>query len=220
MEVKTWGGGSDSYFEYLIKHARLSNTNNKLFANTWLTAVDSSIKTLLRTSTVGNRVYLADFDDNKQIRHVGSHLACFDGGNWILGMALNISLEALSNVLLTGGRLLNNQTIVNVGLQLVDACWNTYASTQYAFRYFADPWLINFRFVEPALVPNLLLIFLLTVASLGEVHRIKRNSTSTNNTGFMRLMGSIYSVQKSSSPTFMLSGPLVIRNIWTELRPL
>ncbi|KAF5379218.1 hypothetical protein D9615_005884 [Tricholomella constricta] len=108
----SWGGGSDSYFEYLIKHARLSNTNDPLFADTWLTAVDSSIKTLLRTSTVGNHVYLADFDSSRRIRHVSSHLACFHGGNWIFG-----------------GKLLNNQTIVDIGLQLVDACWNTYAST-------------------------------------------------------------------------------------------
>jgi hypothetical protein len=28
-----------------------------------------------------------------------------------------------------GGRMLNNQTIVDVALQLVDSCWNTYAST-------------------------------------------------------------------------------------------
>jgi mannosyl-oligosaccharide alpha-1,2-mannosidase len=108
----TWGGGSDSYFEYLIKFARLSNTNNNLFADTWATAVDSSIKNLLRTSTVGNHLYLADFDDSRTIRHIGSHLACFHGGNWLLG-----------------GKLLNNQTIVNIGLQLIDACWNTYAST-------------------------------------------------------------------------------------------
>ena len=35
-------------------------------------------------STVGNWVYLADYD-SKDILHVGSHLACFYGGNWILG---------------------------------------------------------------------------------------------------------------------------------------
>ncbi|PPQ89224.1 hypothetical protein CVT25_001303 [Psilocybe cyanescens] len=106
----TWGGGSDSYFEYLIKHARLSNTNDNLFADTWHTAVDSSIKTLLRTSTVGNHVYLADFDDSRTIRHIGSHLACFHGGNWLFG-----------------GRLLNNDTIVKIALDLIDGCWNTYA---------------------------------------------------------------------------------------------
>lgn len=30
-----------------------------------------------------------------------------------------------------GGKILNNQTIVNYGLQLTDACWNTYNSTAY-----------------------------------------------------------------------------------------
>jgi len=108
----TWGGGSDSYFEYLIKYARLNNTANSLFSDTWRTAVDSSIKTLLKKSTVGNYSYLADYDNEKKIRHVGSHLACFYGGNWLLG-----------------GKLLNNDTIVNIGLNLTDACWNTYAST-------------------------------------------------------------------------------------------
>lgn len=33
----------------------------------------------------------------------------------------------------TGGKMLNNNTIVNIGLQLADACWNTYASTQYVW---------------------------------------------------------------------------------------
>ncbi|KAG5644716.1 hypothetical protein DXG03_007939 [Asterophora parasitica] len=108
----TWGGGSDSYFEYLIKYARLANTADPFFVNKWSLAVDSSIRTLLRTSTVGNHVYLADYDSSKKILHVGSHLACFYGGNWLFG-----------------GRLLNNQTIVKIGLDLVDACWNTYAST-------------------------------------------------------------------------------------------
>ncbi|KAH7910255.1 glycoside hydrolase family 47 protein [Hygrophoropsis aurantiaca] len=108
----TWSGGSDSYFEYLIKYPRLTNTDDNIYADTWLTAVDSSIRTLLRNSTVGNHLYLADYDGNKMISHVGSHLACFYGGNWILG-----------------GKMANNDTIVNYGLQLTDACWNTYAGT-------------------------------------------------------------------------------------------
>lgn len=107
----TWGGGSDSYFEYLIKYARLSNTNDNTFAGSWLAAVDSSIRTLIKTSTVGNHVYLADYDDQKNIRHVGSHLACFYAGNWLLG-----------------GKLTNNDTIVKLALQLNEGCWNTYAS--------------------------------------------------------------------------------------------
>ena len=38
-----------------------------------------------KTSTIGNHVYLADYDDQKLIRHVGSHLACYLAGNWLLG---------------------------------------------------------------------------------------------------------------------------------------
>ncbi|TBU25617.1 glycoside hydrolase family 47 protein [Dichomitus squalens] len=121
----TWGGGSDSYLEYLIKYARLTNTNDNIFADSWATAVDSSIRTLLRKSTVGNWTYLADLDDSGTIRHIGSHLACFMAGNWIMG-----------------GQLLNNQTIVNHGLDLNEGCWNTYASTATgigpeAFGYFS-----------------------------------------------------------------------------------
>lgn len=33
---------------------------------------------------MGDHVYLADYNEG-QILHVGSHLACYNGGNWILG---------------------------------------------------------------------------------------------------------------------------------------
>ncbi|KAK2464551.1 hypothetical protein APHAL10511_003409 [Amanita phalloides] len=109
----TWGGGSDSCFEYYAKYTQLFNPTDTLLMDTWATAVDSSIKTLLKTTTVGGWSYLADYDDSRKIRHVGSHLACFYGGNWLLG-----------------GQLLNNRTIVDIALKLTDACWNTYAGTQ------------------------------------------------------------------------------------------
>ncbi|KAL0959972.1 hypothetical protein HGRIS_011634 [Hohenbuehelia grisea] len=108
----TWGGGSDSYLEYLIKYARLTNAEDPTYVAAWKTAVDSSIKHLLRRSTVGNHLYLADYHPEIGVIHSSSHLACFHGGNWILG-----------------GKLLNNDTIVDYGLELTDACWNTYAST-------------------------------------------------------------------------------------------
>lgn len=107
----TWGGGSDSYFEYLLKYPIFIGTDDSTFIDTWRLAVDSSIKFLLDSSTVGNHTYLADFDGT-EIRHIGSHLACFHGGNWILG-----------------GRTLDNSTIFNIGLDLVEACWNSYQST-------------------------------------------------------------------------------------------
>ncbi|KAJ7069697.1 glycoside hydrolase family 47 protein [Mycena amicta] len=108
----TWGGGSDSYFEYLLKFARLTNTDDTVWIDTWATAVDSSIKNLLKKSTVGDWSFLADRDDQGLIRHVGSHLACFYAGNWLLG-----------------GKLLQNQTIIDIALDLNEGCWNTYAGT-------------------------------------------------------------------------------------------
>ncbi|GJJ15116.1 hypothetical protein Clacol_009391 [Clathrus columnatus] len=108
----SWGGGTDSYLEYLLKYSRLDPTVDPLFIQTWQTAVDSSIKWLHKTSTVGGWSYVADFQDDRQIRHIGSHLECFLGGNWILG-----------------GKLLNNDTILDIGLKLTDACFNTYVGT-------------------------------------------------------------------------------------------
>lgn len=107
----TWGGGSDSYFEYLIKYARLTNTNDHIFADTWNTAVDTSSRVLRQVSSVGQHVYLGEWE-NGLVHPVSSHLACFHGGNWILG-----------------GKLVGNDTVVQLGLELVDACWNTYEST-------------------------------------------------------------------------------------------
>lgn len=110
----TWGGGSDSYFEYLIKYGRITNNRDSVWTSRWLTAVDSSIRYLAQTAvntTVPNLLYLGDYSGGK-VRHIGSHLACFHGGNWIMG-----------------GRLTGNQTIVDYGLRLTEACWNTYQKT-------------------------------------------------------------------------------------------
>lgn len=115
----SWGGGTDSYLEYLLKYSRLDPTVDPLFIQTWQTAVDSSIKWLHKISTVGGWSYVADFQDDRQIRHIGSHLECFMGGNWILG-----------------GKLLGNDTIVDIGLKLTDACFNTYVGT--ACVYFSS----------------------------------------------------------------------------------
>ncbi|CAE6517761.1 unnamed protein product, partial [Rhizoctonia solani] len=110
----TWGGGSDSYFEYLIKYGRLTNNASPEWTSRWLTAVDSSISYLAHVAvntSVPDLLYLGDYTGGK-VRHISSHLACFHGGNWIMG-----------------GRLTGNDTIVQYGLRLVDACWNSYEKT-------------------------------------------------------------------------------------------
>ncbi|EJT98306.1 seven-hairpin glycosidase [Dacryopinax primogenitus] len=111
----SWGGGSDSYLEYLLKYARITNNADPTFLNAWKQAVDTSIQYLLTQSSVGNWTYLTDFTGGAPF-YISSHLACFHGGNWLLG-----------------GKLLNNDTIFNIGLKLVDACTNTYHSTPTGF---------------------------------------------------------------------------------------
>ncbi|CAE6424909.1 unnamed protein product [Rhizoctonia solani] len=110
----TWGAGSDSYFEYLIKYGRLTNNADPIWTKRWLTAVDSSIVHLLQEA-VGTDIkglwYLGEWR-NGTFRHLGSHLGCFHGGNWIMG-----------------GRLTDNDTIFDYGLKLTDSCWNTYERT-------------------------------------------------------------------------------------------
>ena len=34
-------------------------------------------------------MYMADYDDQKNIRHIGSHLECYMGGNWLLGLFIS-----------------------------------------------------------------------------------------------------------------------------------
>ena len=55
---------------------------------------------------------MADRTNAGNIRYIGSHLECFHAGNWILG-----------------GRVHGDEQIVQYGLELADACYNTYATT-------------------------------------------------------------------------------------------
>ncbi|KAJ6541768.1 glycoside hydrolase, partial [Mycena capillaripes] len=75
--------GKAKVIEYLIKYARLSNTDDPMYVDTWKDSQYSLLVTFLATSTVGNHTYLADLDDDGKIRHVSSHLACFHAGNWL-----------------------------------------------------------------------------------------------------------------------------------------
>ncbi|KAJ6600240.1 glycoside hydrolase [Mycena sp. CBHHK59/15] len=108
--VVSWDGGSDSYFEYLIKYDKMTVNANPLWGNTWAAAVDSSIKQLLKQTSVatGQRTYLTTASGTSNSFSMGD-LTCFAGANWILG-----------------GKLLDNDTIVNFGLNITDSCTNTY----------------------------------------------------------------------------------------------
>ncbi|KAK8171781.1 glycoside hydrolase family 47 protein [Phyllosticta citrichinensis] len=108
-----WIGGDDSFYEYLIKMWVYDPTRFELYKDRWVTAVESSITYL--ASNPGSRpdlTYLAAYD-NTTILKVSEHLACFNGGNLVLG-----------------GNVLGREDFVNFGLTLVDGCRNTYASTR------------------------------------------------------------------------------------------
>ncbi|KAG0041659.1 maturation of Asn-linked oligosaccharides protein [Gryganskiella cystojenkinii] len=110
----TFGGGSSAYFYSILRLLMLPpGDHTQDYGGAWSTAVDSAIRYLKRTSTVGDWTYIADYDDEKQIRHISSHIGCFAGGDFAVG-----------------GKLFNNHTIVEIGLQLIDTCYNTYSSTQ------------------------------------------------------------------------------------------
>ncbi|KAJ7189140.1 seven-hairpin glycosidase [Mycena filopes] len=108
--VISWDGGNDSYYEYLIKYFKMTANANTLWVKTWSAAVDSSIKHLLKKTSVatGQRTYLTSASGSSNSFSMGD-LACFSGGNWIMG-----------------GKLLDNATIVNIGLNITDSCMNTY----------------------------------------------------------------------------------------------
>lgn len=107
-----WIGGDDSFYEYLIKAYIYDPVRFSTYKDRWLEAATSTVQYL--TSHPDSRpdlTYVAQFN-NKTLSLNSQHLACFDGGNFILG-----------------GQVLGNQSLIDYGLSLVDGCYNTYNST-------------------------------------------------------------------------------------------
>ncbi|KAI0386383.1 glycoside hydrolase family 47 protein [Hypomontagnella monticulosa] len=108
-----WNGGTDSFYEYLIKMYVYDQDRFALYKDRWIAAVDSSIKYLASHPTSRPELtFLAAYDGPNKLSFVSTHLACFDGGNIILG-----------------GLTLNNDDYVKFGLDLVEACHATYTAT-------------------------------------------------------------------------------------------
>jgi mannosyl-oligosaccharide alpha-1,2-mannosidase len=107
----TWGGGSDSFYEYLIKYPFLLGNADHHYLTVYRQAMDSTVKHLLKRTGVGNLTFLADYSTYRANGTVliHSHLACFSGGN--IAMA---------------GRLMKRPDWVEIGLQLTESCAMTY----------------------------------------------------------------------------------------------
>lgn len=69
--AQSWGGASDSYFEYLIKYARLTNNADTLWVETWKTAVDSTLQTLAKVRPDGPQCE-ADAANSARLSATGS----------------------------------------------------------------------------------------------------------------------------------------------------
>ncbi|KAK6211052.1 glycosyl hydrolase family 47 [Colletotrichum tabaci] len=107
-----WNGGTDSFYEYLIKMWLYDQNRFSLYRDRWIAAADSSIKFLASSPTTRpDLTFLAAYN-NANLRFISTHLACFDGGNFILG-----------------GLLLKEQKYVDFGIKLTEACHETYKQT-------------------------------------------------------------------------------------------
>ncbi|KAH6678343.1 glycoside hydrolase [Halenospora varia] len=107
-----WVGGSDSAYEYLIKMYVYDTTRFATYRDRWIKAADSSIAYLAQhPSSRPDLTFLAYYNGKNPIPY-SQHLACFDGGNFILG-----------------GLVLKEQKYIDFGLALVNGCEDTYNQT-------------------------------------------------------------------------------------------
>ncbi|POS88092.1 hypothetical protein EPUL_000338 [Erysiphe pulchra] len=107
-----WIGGSDSFYEYLIKMFAYDTSRFASYRDRWVLAADSTITHLAsHPSSRPDFTFLAMFNGTSPI-YASQHLACFDGGNFILG-----------------GLILNEPKYIDFGLDLVNGCHETYVQT-------------------------------------------------------------------------------------------
>lgn len=107
-----WNGRDDSFYEYLIKMYVYDSSRFSSYKDRWILAADSSVAHLAsHPSSRPELTFLAQFQ-NTSLDLQSGHLACFDGGNFILG-----------------GLVLKEEKYIDFGLKLVEACEDLYNQT-------------------------------------------------------------------------------------------
>ncbi|CAM1502620.1 Fc.00g073960.m01.CDS01 [Cosmosporella sp. VM-42] len=106
-----WNGGDDSFYEYLIKMYVYDPSAFGEYKDRWVQAADSSIEYLTSHPTSRKDLTFLSSFNGKQTSPSSSHLACFDGGNFILG-----------------GFVLQEQKYIDFGIQLAESCIQTYVT--------------------------------------------------------------------------------------------
>ncbi|KAK0742423.1 glycoside hydrolase [Apiosordaria backusii] len=107
-----WGGGTDSFYEYLIKMYLYDPHRFEKYKERWVLAADSSIRYLISHPTTRPDLTFLAMWRNRTLHYFSEHLACFNGGNFILG-----------------GLTLDEPVYVRFGLDLVSSCYATYSGT-------------------------------------------------------------------------------------------
>jgi mannosyl-oligosaccharide alpha-1,2-mannosidase len=124
-----WVGGADSFYEYLIKMYVYDPSRFAPLRDRWTLAADSTMTFLAsRPLTRPELTFVAAYNGTELLL-TSEHLACFDGGNFILA-----------------GQTLAVQKYIDFGLALVDGCRATYAATATHIGPEVFGW-------DPALVP-------------------------------------------------------------------
>ena len=107
-----WTGGTDSFYEYLLKMYVYNRSQFQSYLARWELAAQSSMQHLVsHPSSRPDLTFLAYYE-NKTLVDYSEHLACFDGGSFILG-----------------GLTTRNAGLVDFGLTLTAGCHETYTAT-------------------------------------------------------------------------------------------
>ena len=110
---------------YLYSPSKFSEYKDR-----WIAAADSTIQHLTSHPVTRPDLTFVAMYNGQKLRLISQHLACFDGGNFILG-----------------GQILHNQTFIDYGLELVDGCHETYTATATGIGPEVFSW-------DPAAVPE------------------------------------------------------------------
>lgn len=107
------GGGYDSFMEYLIKFPVFEDNRDHRYAQSYGKMIDTIQEKLVSKTGVNNLTFIADYNiQTNKINYVGSHLACFAGGN-----------------IAYAGRLFNRDDWTQLGLEITESCYQTYKAT-------------------------------------------------------------------------------------------
>ncbi|KAG1049689.1 hypothetical protein G6F46_007246 [Rhizopus delemar] len=106
----TISGGSDSYYEYLLKTHILMEGKETLQLDMWTTAV-ASMQKYLRSESLNGKIYLAELDDEFKLMQSGE-LVCFIPGNLLLGAAY-----------------LDNKKMREFADELMESCYGTWTDS-------------------------------------------------------------------------------------------